>query len=132
MFQFNQIPANIQRKLFKRMNALSREGKDYAPLNPMSEKKVNALSEMLTKSCWVKVTAALPQYKKDKDDKFIRKLEKTGHEPFHLSSGFFSLAFLTNSGVVFVDGSTCPLNKVLPIEVNSVVQSNAPFASILY
>ncbi len=70
------------------MNALSREGKNYAPLNPMSEKKVNALSEMLTKSCWVKVTAALPQYKKDKDKKFIRKLEKTGHEPFHLSSGF--------------------------------------------
>ena len=45
------------------------------------------LSEMLTKSCWVKVTG-LPQYKEDEDKKFIRKLEKTGHEPFHLSSGF--------------------------------------------
>ena len=117
MFKFNQIPANIQRKLFKRMNALTRE-ENYAPLNPMSEQKVNALSEMLTKSCWVKVTAALPQYKEDKDGKFIRKLEKTGHEPFHLSSGF-----------VEEKGTRYPKNR--PITSKANLMNNNPTYQML-
>ena len=87
MFKFNQIPANIQRKLFKRMNALSREG-NYAPLDSMTDQKVNALSEMLTKSCWVKITSATPHYKKDKNGKIIRPLEKVSHQPLHLTQGF--------------------------------------------
>ena len=87
MFKFNQIPANIQRKLFKRMNALSREG-NYAPLDSMTDQKVNALSEMLTKSCWVKITSATPHYKKDKNGKIVRPLEKVSHQPLHLTQGF--------------------------------------------
>ena len=38
MFQFNQIPPNIQKNLFKRMNALSRTG-DMSPLAPQTEQK---------------------------------------------------------------------------------------------
>ena len=116
MFKFNQIPANIQRKLFKRMNALTRE-ENYAPLNPMTEQKVNALSEMLTKSCWVKVTAALPQYKEDEDGKLIRKLEKTGHEPFHLSSGF-----------VVDKGTRYPKNR--PITSKANLMNNNPKSTL--
>ena len=90
MFQFNQIPANIQRKLFKRMNALIRSGPNYKPLNPMNEQRVNSLSEMLTKSCWVKVTAAIPDFEKGKDGKFIQPLKKIGNKPFRMSGKFGS------------------------------------------
>ena len=90
MFQFNQIPSNIQRKLFKRMNALSRSG-EFKPMNPMSEQKVNALSEMLTKSCWVKVTAALPAFK-TQDGKLVKPREKVSHQVFTLTQGFTSTA----------------------------------------
>ena len=69
------------------MNALSREG-NYAPLDSMTDQKVNALSEMLTKSCWVKITSATPHYKKDKNGKIVRPLEKVSHQPLHLTQGF--------------------------------------------
>ena len=91
MFQFNQIPPNIQKTLFKRINALTREGQ-FKPLTPMSEQKSNATSEMLTKSCWVRVTSAVPQYKKHETGEFAGKyiypLEKVGHNPMRLSSAF--------------------------------------------
>ena len=41
------------------MNVLTRSEENYNPLNPMSEQKVNETSEMLTKSCWVKVTTTI-------------------------------------------------------------------------
>tara|TARA_B100000287_G_scaffold345533_1_gene332955 strand:- start:1413 stop:3968 length:2556 start_codon:yes stop_codon:yes gene_type:complete len=91
MFQFNQIPPNIQKTLFKRINALTREGQ-FKPLTPVSEQKSNATSEMLTKSCWVRVTSAVPQYKKHETGEFAGKyiypLEKVGHNPMRLSSAF--------------------------------------------
>ena len=91
MFQFNQIPPNIQKTLFKRINALTREN-NFKPLEPLTEQKSNAVSEMLTKSCWVRVTSAVPQYKKHETGEFAGKyiypLEKIGHKPARLSSAF--------------------------------------------
>ena len=86
MFQFNQIPPNIQKNLFKRMNALSRTG-DMSPLAPQTEQKSNSVSEMMTKACWVRVTSAIPDFKKDDKGKYIDPPEKI-HEPMRLSSAF--------------------------------------------
>ena len=118
MFQFNQIPANIQRKLFKRMNALSRSG-NYKPMEPMSEQKVNALSEMLTKSCWVKVTSAMPHFKKDRDGKVIRPLEKESHQPMFMTQGF-----TINSGL----GTRYPSNE--PITTKADLMDNDPDSTL--
>ncbi len=87
MFQFNQIPPNIQKTLFKRMNALTRTG-NMSPLGPQTEQKSNSVSEMMTKSCWVRITAAVPDFKKDDKGKYIYPLEKEGHTPMRLSSAF--------------------------------------------
>ena len=86
MFQFNNIPPNIQKNLFKRMNALSRTG-NMSPLGLQTEQQSNSVSEMMTKACWVRVTAAVPDFKKDDTGKYIEPLEKL-HTPMRLSSAF--------------------------------------------
>jgi len=91
MFQFNNIPPNIQKTLYKRMNALSRSG-NMSPLGLQEEQQSNSVSEMMTKSCWVRVTAAVPEYKKHASGEFegqyVYPLEKLGHKPMRLSSAF--------------------------------------------
>ena len=100
MFQFTQIESNIQETLHKRINALTRSG-EFNPLDPTSEQQSNAVSEMLTKTCWVRVTSSIPEYKKyqaEDDDgksvvhpdngKFIRPLEVVSNKPFRLSGNF--------------------------------------------
>ena len=100
MFQFTQIESNIQETLHKRINALTRSG-EFNPLDPTAEQTSNAVSEMLTKTCWVRVTSSIPEYKKyqAKDDdgksvkhpdngKFIRPLEVVSNKPFRLSGNF--------------------------------------------
>ena len=100
MFQFTQIDKNIQETLHKRINALTRSG-EFNPLDPTSEQTSNAVSEMLTKTCWVRVTSSIPEYKKyqaEDDDgksvvhpdngKFIRPLEVVSNKPFRLSGNF--------------------------------------------
>tara|TARA_B100000029_G_scaffold41066_1_gene38223 strand:- start:2323 stop:4809 length:2487 start_codon:yes stop_codon:yes gene_type:complete len=83
MFQFNQIEKPIQKKLFKRMDALSRQG-DYAPLDPMVEKVDNAVSEIFSKTCWVKVTSATTKIEEADDG--TKKIMKG--EPTRLSGAF--------------------------------------------
>ena len=100
MFQFTQIESNIQETLHKRINALTRSG-EFNPLDPTAEQTSNAVSEMLTKTCWVRVTSSIPEYKKyqAEDDngkavkhpdngKFIRPLEVVSSKPFRLSGNF--------------------------------------------
>ena len=100
MFQFTQIESNIQETLHKRINALTRSG-EFNPLDPTAEQQSNAVSEMLTKTCWVRVTSSIPEYKKyqaEDDDgksvvhpdngKFIRPLEVVSNKPFRLSGNF--------------------------------------------
>ena len=100
MFQFTQIESNIQETLHKRINALTRSG-EFNPLDPTAEQQSNAVSEMLTKTCWVRVTSSIPEYKKyqAEDDegeavqhpdngKFIRPLEVVSSKPFRLSGNF--------------------------------------------
>ena len=87
MFQFNNIQPNIQKTLFKRMNALLRTG-NMSPLDLQTEQKSNSVSEMMTKACWVRVTSAVPDFKKDSEGKYIWPLEKVGHTPTRLSSAF--------------------------------------------
>ena len=88
MFQFTQIDKNIQETLHKRINALTRSG-EFNPLDPTAEQTSNAVSEMLTKTCWVRVTSSIPQFKTfkgEKDDpdtgKIIRPLEVEKEKPF--------------------------------------------------
>ena len=100
MFQFTQIEKNIQDTLHKRISALSRNG-NFEPLDPTAEQQSNAVSEMLAKTCWVRVTSSIPSYKKyqatDDDGesvkhpdngKFIRPLELEKEKPFRLSGHF--------------------------------------------
>ena len=63
MFQFTQIDKNIQDTLHKRINALTRSG-EFNPLDPTAEQQSNAVSEMLTKTCWVRVTTSIPDFKR--------------------------------------------------------------------
>ena len=51
------------------MNALSRSG-NMSPLGLQEEQQSNSVSEMMTKSCWVRVTAAVPEYKKHASGEF--------------------------------------------------------------
>lgn len=94
MFQFTQIDKNIQDTLHKRINALTRSG-EFNPLDPTAEQQSNAVSEMLTKTCWVRVTTSIPDFKRyegEKDDpdsgKVIRPLEIEKEKPFRLSGNF--------------------------------------------
>ena len=68
------------------MNALTRTG-NMSPLAPQTEQKSNSVSEMMTKSCWVRVTSAVPDFKRDETGKFIEPLEKI-HKPMRLSSAY--------------------------------------------
>jgi len=94
MFQFTQIDKNIQDTLHKRINALTRSG-EFNPLDPTTEQQSNAVSEMLTKTCWVRVTTSIPDFKRyagedgDPDSgKVIRPLEIEKEKPFRLSGNF--------------------------------------------
>ena len=96
MFQFTQIDKNIQDTLHKRINALTRSG-EFNPLDPTAEQQSNAVSEMLTKTCWVRVTSSIPEFKKYNNEsdakdtnngKFIRPLEIVKEKPFRLSGNF--------------------------------------------
>ena len=79
MFQFKQISPNIQKSLFKRIDALNREN-EMKPLEPRSLDNSKHMDEMFTKSCWAKVTSAVPEL--DKDGK------KVGNKLFRISSAF--------------------------------------------
>ena len=77
----NQIKPNIQLQLFDRINSVNRTDSDRNPLSTISKEiESNPYSQMLTKSCWVKVTAALPQYKKDKEKLGDKKAESNFYD----------------------------------------------------
>ncbi len=57
----SQIPKSIQRTLFRRIDALNREGK-YDPLETKSNIPDAAVSEMLTKAVWVTATSSVLDY----------------------------------------------------------------------
>ena len=79
MFQFKQISPNIQKSLFKRIDALNREN-EMKPLEPRALDNSKHMDEMFTKSCWAKVTSAVPEL--DNDGK------KVGNKLFRISSAF--------------------------------------------
>ena len=79
MFQFKQISPNIQKSLFKRIDALNREN-EMKPLEPRALDNSKHMDEMFTKSCWAKVTSAVPEL--DNDGK------KVGNKLFRISSPF--------------------------------------------
>ena len=107
MFFFERIRPEIQKALFKRINAMNREKRDKInSLNPISEAQGNPLDLMLTKSCWVRVHSTLPDFKKDENGKIIRPLEPakdSNDKPFRISGHF-------------KDGQ--PLNRALTSKVN--------------
>lgn len=97
MFFFNRIKPEIQKALFKRINALNRVSTSQVnTLNPISEVEKNPLDLMLTKSCWVRVHSTLPDFAKDENGKIKKPLQPylddegrtKGEKPFRLS-GYF-------------------------------------------
>ena len=85
----NQIKPNIQLQLFDRINSMNRTDENRNPLSTISKEiESNPYSEMLTKSCWVRVSGTTPTYEKDEDGKFIRILKTIEETPLQLRSDF--------------------------------------------
>tara|TARA_A100001201_G_C4092941_1_gene202763 strand:- start:87 stop:2597 length:2511 start_codon:yes stop_codon:yes gene_type:complete len=85
----NQIKPNIQLQLFDRINSMNRTDENRNPLSTISKEiESNPYSEMLTKSCWVRVSGTTPTYEKDEDGKFIRPLKTIEETPLQLRSDF--------------------------------------------
>ena len=85
----NQIKPNIQLQLFDRINSMNRTDSDRNPLSTISKEiESNPYSQMLTKSCWVRVSGTTPTYEKDEDGKFIRPLNIVEETPLQLRSDF--------------------------------------------
>lgn len=101
MFQFNPINPNIQKKLFKRIDALNRENTyKFEPLTPITSLKENAIDAILTKSCWANVVSAV--YDTDKDgnvnnEKLLRISSAIGKDKQPMNSPITSTDSLITS-----------------------------------
>ena len=84
----NQIKKDIQKALFERIFAMNRTDSEMNPLSNISDEiESNPYSQMLTKSCWVRVSGTSPTFKKE-NGKFVRPLEIESEEAFQLRGDF--------------------------------------------
>jgi len=84
----NQIKKDIQKALFERIFALNRTDSEKNPLSSISDEiESNPYSQMLTKSCWVRVSGTSPTFKKE-GGKFVRPLQIESEEAFQLRGDF--------------------------------------------